>query len=95
MEEMESVKDSLKEKGVDFVYITDTSSDTNEWKEYIAQHEGVHYIVPKDKKDAMQIPDYENSIPHYLIYDREGMFVKAICGWHGVEKVMQELLVVE
>ena len=91
MEEMKSVKDSLKEKGVDFVYITDTSSDTNEWKEYITQHEGVHYIVPKDKKDAMQIPDYENAIPHYLIYDREGKFVKAISGWHGVEKMMQEL----
>jgi thiol-disulfide isomerase/thioredoxin len=91
MEEMESVKDSLKEKGVDFVYITDTSSDTNEWKEYIAQHEGTHYIVPKDKKDAMQIPDYENFIPHYLIYDREGKFVKSIGGWHGVEKMMQEL----
>jgi thiol-disulfide isomerase/thioredoxin len=91
MEDMESVKESLKEKGVDFVYITDTSSDTNEWKEYIAQHEGVHYIVPKDKKDAMQIPDYENFIPHYLIYDREGKFVKSIGGWHGVEKMMQEL----
>ena len=91
MEEMKSVKDSLKEKGVDFVYITDTSSDTNEWKEYIAQHEGVHYIVPKDKKDAMQIPDYENAIPHYLIYDRKGKFVKAISGWPGVEKMMQEL----
>lgn len=91
MEEMESVKDSLKEKGVDFVYITDTSSDTNEWKEYITQHEGVHYIVPKDKKDAMQIPDYENAIPHYLIYDREGKFIKAISGWSGVEKMMQEL----
>jgi hypothetical protein len=39
----------------------------------------------------MQIPDYENAIPHYLIYDREGKFVKAISGWPGVEKMMQEL----
>lgn len=91
MKEMESVKENLKEKGVDFVYITDTSSDSNDWLVYVARHEGVHYIVPEDKKQAMQIPDYENAIPHYLIYDREGKFIKAISGWPGVEKMMQEL----
>ena len=91
MKEMESVKDSLKEKGVDFVYITDTSSDTNEWTKYVAQHEGTHYIVSKYDINDMQIPDYENAIPHYLIYDREGKFVKAISGWPGVEKMMQKL----
>ncbi|MBQ8867036.1 MAG: TlpA family protein disulfide reductase [Bacteroidaceae bacterium] len=91
MKEMESVKEGLKEKGVDFVYITDTSSDSNDWLVYVSRHEGVHYIVPEDKKQAMQIPDYENAIPHYLIYDREGKFVKAISGWPGVEKMMEEL----
>lgn len=94
MKEMESVKDSLKEKGVDFVYITDTSSDSNDWLAYVARHEGIHYIVPEDKKQAMQIPNYENAIPHYLIYDRKGKFVKAISGWPGVEKMMQELAAV-
>ena len=91
MKEMESVKESLKEKGVDFVYITDTSSDSNEWIKYIGQHEGIHYIVPKDKKQAMQIPEYDNAIPHYLIYDREGKLVKAFSGWSGVENMMKEI----
>ena len=95
MEEMESVKESLKEKGVDFVYITNTSSDTKEWIKYIEQHEGVHYIVPQEKMQAMQIPGYKNAIPHYLIYDREGKFVKAIVGWPGAEEMVQELSAVQ
>jgi thiol-disulfide isomerase/thioredoxin len=95
MREMESVKDSLTARGFDFVYITDTSSNSNEWTKYIANHAGDHYIVPKDKMTAMQIPDYENAIPHYLIYDREGKFIKAISGWDSVEVMMQELEKVE
>ena len=91
MKEMESVKDSLKEQGYDFVYITDTSSDAKEWTKYIANHVGDHYIVPNDKKDQMLIPEYDDAIPHYLIYDRKGKFVKAISGWSGLEAMMQEL----
>lgn len=91
MKEMEAVKDELTERGVDFVYITDTSSDTNEWVNIVAQHAGDHYIVPKDKKNEMQIPEYDDAIPHYLIYDREGKFVKAISGWSGVETMKNEL----
>jgi len=91
MKEMEKVKDELTARGVDFVYITDTSSDTNEWINIVAQHAGNHYIVPKDKLQEMQIPEYNNAIPHYIIYDREGKLVKAIRGWSGVEDMMGEL----
>ena len=91
MEEMEKVKDELTARGIDFVYITDTSSDTNEWVKYIAQHAGSHYIVPKDKINKIQIPEYADAIPHYLIYDREGKLFKAIRGWSGVEDMMNEL----
>ena len=91
MEAMESMKEKLLERGVDVVYITDTSSDSNEWTKYIGKHAGDHYIVPKEKVEAMQIPDYENAIPHYLIYDREGKLAKTNVGWPGLEKMMQEL----
>ena len=91
MTEMETVKDELKARGVDFVYITNTTSDINEWVKYVAQHAGDHYIVPKDKMEAMQIPEYDGAIPHYLIYDREGKLVKAITGWSGVEDMKKEL----
>jgi thiol-disulfide isomerase/thioredoxin len=91
MREMESVKDSLTALGFDFVYITDTSSNSYEWTEYIAKHAGDHYIVHKDKVKDMQIPDYKNAIPHYLIYNRDGKLFKAICGWDSVEVMMKEL----
>ena len=92
---MESVKDELKERGVDYIYITDTSSNTKEWMKHISQHAGDHYIVPKEKMGEMQIPDYENAIPHYLIYDREGQFVKAFTGWSDVETMKNELTKIE
>ena len=91
MKEMETVKKELVARGVDFVYFTNTSSDINEWVKIVAQHAGDHYIVPKDKMREMQIPEYDDAIPHYLIYDREGKLVKAIIGWFGVENMMTEL----
>ncbi len=85
MKEMERVKDELTERGVDFIYITDTSSSAEDWLTYVERHAGDHYIVPNEKIKEMQIPDYDNAIPHYLIYDREGKLAKAISGWPGLE----------
>lgn len=39
----------------------------------------------------MQIPDYRNAIPHYLIYDRKGKLVKTIGGWSGLEEMKDSL----
>lgn len=91
MKEMERVKDELTARDVDFIYITDTSSSTDEWLKCVGQHAGDHYIVPQDKKKEMQIPDYDNAIPHYLIYDREGKLAKAIIGWPGLEEMKAKI----
>ena len=91
MKEMEQVKDELTARDVDFIYITDTSSSTDEWLKCVGQHAGDHYIVPQDKKKEMQIPDYDNAIPHYLIYDREGKLAKAIIGWPGLEEMKAKI----
>ena len=92
---MDTVKEELAAQDIDFVYVTDTSSDSNDWVKIVAQHAGDHYIVPKEKMQEMQIPDYDNAIPHYLIYDRKGKFVKAISGWPGKDNIMLELRNVE
>jgi hypothetical protein len=39
----------------------------------------------------MQIPNYANSIPHYLIYDREGKLAKVIKGWPGLEEMKTKI----
>ena len=95
MQEMKRVKPELKERGVDFVYITNTSSSIEDWLKHIDNQSGDHYIVPKEKMNGMQIPEFSGAIPHYLIYDREGKLVKAIRGWESVETMMQELEKVE
>ena len=86
----ERVKDELTERGVDFVYITDTSSSSEDWLTYVERHAGDHYIVPNEKIKEMQIPGYDNAIPHYLIYDREGKLAKTISGWPGLEGMTHE-----
>lgn len=91
MKEMEPMKDSLTARDVDFIYITDTSSSTDDWQKYVSQHSGDHYIVPNSKMKEMQIPEYDNAIPHYLIYNREGKLVKAISGWPGFEEMKAKL----
>ena len=57
----------------------------------VSQHTGDHFIVPQDKMKEMQIPDYDNAIPHYLIYDREGKLAKAISGWPGLKEMRVKL----
>jgi thiol-disulfide isomerase/thioredoxin len=42
MKAMESVKDELTARGVDFVYITDTSSNADDWLSYAGRHAGDH-----------------------------------------------------
>jgi len=91
MKEMEGVKDELTARDVDFIYITDTSSSTDEWLKCVGEHAGDHYIVPQGKMKEMQIPDYDGAIPHYLIYDREGKLAKAIVGWPGLEEMKAKL----
>lgn len=90
MKEMETVKKDLLARGVDFIYITDTSSNADTWLDIVGQHAGDHYITPKGF-NALQIPGYDNAIPHYLIYDRDGRLVKFISGWPGVEEMVKEL----
>lgn len=91
MKEMERVKDELTERDVDFIYITDTSSSAEDWLVYVERHAGDHYIVPNEKIKEMQIPDYDNAIPHYLIYDREGKLAKTISGWPGLEEMKTKI----
>ena len=80
-----------KKRGVDFVYITDNSSSTDGFLELKQKHSGDHFLFTKEDIKAMNIPSYSGSIPHYLIYGRDGHLIKAITGWDGLESMTQEL----
>lgn len=86
---METVKDSLTAEGIDFVYITDSSSDTGQWLDHVARNAGDHYIVPRRALDQMDIPAYGNGIPHYLIYRTDGTLFKAWSGWDNLDSTLK------
>lgn len=72
MAELEPYKDDLAKNGVDFVYIIDESSPEKEWREKIADHKGTHYLIINKLRNQMNIPEFQSSIPFYLIYRPDG-----------------------
>ena len=91
IKEMAKVKDKYEKRGVDFVYITDSSSSSDGFLEMKEKHSGDHFIFTKDDIQKMNIPGYHGAIPHYLIYNRNGKLIKHITGWEDLETMCNEL----
>ncbi len=89
--EMAKVKEQYEKRGVDFVYITDDSSTPDGYLKMRAQHKGDQFLFKSSDIKKMNIPGYKNSLPHYLLYDRNGKLIKFINGWEGLEKMCGEL----
>lgn len=89
--EMEAVKAGYEQRGVDFVYITDNSSSSDGFLSMKREHTGDHFLFTKQEIKQMNVPEYDGSIPHYLIYGRDGRLVKVLTGWGELERVTQEL----
>ncbi len=89
--EMATVKEDYEKRGVDFVYITDNSSSADGFLALQQKHTGDHFLFLAEEIRAMDIPGYAGSIPHYLIYGRNGKLIRHITGWAGLEQMKQEL----
>lgn len=89
--EMATVKGEYEKRGVDFVYITNNSSSLDGFLDLKKKHTGDHFLFLAEEIRAMNIPGYSGSIPHYLIYGRDGKLIKHITGWNGLESMKQEL----
>ena len=92
IKEMEKVKDELENQGVIFVYITNNSSSTDGFMKMKRKHRGEHYIFTEDDWKKMEIPGYNNAIPHYLIYGSNGQLKESVTGWPGVEPMKEKIL---
>lgn len=93
--EMEKVKADYEKRGVSFVYITDDSSDINGFQNMKKEHSGEHFLFTKKEIKAMNVPGHKGSIPHYVIYGRDGRLFKTQTGWGGLEsmtKILDEAL---
>lgn len=91
MKSMKPMKEELKDKDVDFVFVTDETSPQVLWKKMITDIHGEHYYLT-NAQNADLLKKYQfTGIPAYLILDREGRVVYQHVGFPGTEVMKQEL----
>ena len=92
---MKPMKEELKDKDIQFVYITSPSSPLSKWQEMIKDIDGDHYYLTKEQYNYL-LDHYEsNGIPTYVIYDRNAKQTYKEIGFPGVEpikKAIEEIL---
>ena len=89
--EMSYIKDALRHKGVDFVYLADASSPKQEWREDIKSIGDEHYYIDRKIMDKLMAFYKTDGFPSYFIYDKQGMLKNKFIGFPGDDK-MQSLL---
>ena len=91
MKSMKPMKEELKGKDVDFVFVTDETSPQVLWKKMITDIHGEHYYLT-NAQNADLLKKYQfTGIPAYLILDRKGRVVYQHVGFPGTEVMKQEL----
>lgn len=55
------------------------------------KHTSDHFLFTRDEICKMNLPGLTGSIPHYLIYGRDGHFIKSISGWRGLKTTTEKL----
>jgi hypothetical protein len=95
MKLIKGVKEAMADKGVVFVYITDTSSPIGLWKKKVSQIGGEHYYLSKEEWDYILDNFGFSGIPTYLLYDVNGVFKNKVTAYPGtqeMQKMIEELL---
>ena len=91
MKSMKPMKEELKGKDVDFVFVADETSPQVLWKKMIPDIHGEHYYLT-NAQNADLLKKYQfTGIPAYLILDREGRVVYQHVGFPGTEVMKREL----
>jgi thiol-disulfide isomerase/thioredoxin len=95
MKESEIVRKKFENRSVVFVYVTDPSSPRKAWEQMISQIHGEHYYLTKDDLESLNKHYNFTSIPHYLIFDKNGQLkqnCKTFVGNENMFKLISELL---
>ena len=90
-QEMSSIKEELKKKGVVFVYIANYSSPKQLWEGKIRGIGGDHYYLNKKEIHYIWNQLKMEGNPTYLIYDKKGRLKKQILGFPGTDTIKDEL----
>ena len=81
----------LKDKCIQFIYISPPSSPFQEWKDMIKDISGDHYYVTDAQYNQILQHYKSNGIPTYAIYDTQGTQTYTCSGFPGVEVIKNEL----
>lgn len=88
---MAPLKEELKGKDIEFVYITSPSSPYEDWKNMIGDIPGNHYYLTKEQYNHLLDLYHSNGIPTYAIYDASGKQTYTEIGFPGVEAIKEEI----
>lgn len=89
--DMAPLKEQLKGKNIQFVYITSTSSPYEDWKPMLGDIFGNHYYLTKGQWDHLLELYQSNGIPTYAIYDADGNLTYSTIGFPGLDKIKEEI----
>ena len=88
---MKPMKEEMKGKNIQFVYITSSTSPLSTWQEMIKEIDGDHYYLTKEQYSYILEKYESNGIPTYAIYDAKGEQTFKTIGFSGVEVFKEEL----
>lgn len=88
---MKPMKEEMKGKNIQFVYITSPTSPLNTWQEMIKEIDGDHYYLTKEQYSYILNKYESEGIPTYAIYDKNGNQTNKTIGFPGVETIREEL----
>lgn len=75
MERIKPLKEELKDKAIEFVYITNQSSPVDTWNKMVPDITGQHYRVNSDEWNHFASKFNISGIPHYVLVDKNGSVV--------------------
>lgn len=90
--EMAPMKEELKGKDIQFVYITSPASPYKDWKQMVGDISGDHYYLTKGQCEYLMDNEYKSDgFPTYAIYDATGKQTYTEIGFPGVETIKEEI----
>ena len=88
---MKPMKEEMKGKNVQFVYITSPSSPLATWQEMIKDIDGDHYYLTKEQYDCILDKYESDGIPTYAIYDPQGQMTFKKIGFPDINQFKKEI----
>ena len=90
-EAMKPMKEELKGKNIQFVYITSETSPLDKWQEMIGEIDGAHFYLTQEQYQYLLSHYDSTGIPTYALYDAQGQQTYKQIGFSGVDPFKFEI----